>query len=118
MLTMARQLNDQKTFDVTIEYRNKPRTKVVYSWQVHSEVLRAKSRFFAACLDEMSVCTELIPRLTRSIYLLIVSSQPPGFLRVSRTENCAERSRRRRHGRSHGLGSYVQWKTLDKAGTL
>lgn len=55
MLMKSRLLGDPKTTDVTIQYYEKQMETPVDTWRAHANVLRAKSKVFAASLDKTKV---------------------------------------------------------------
>lgn len=54
-LTPYRELHDESSSDVTIEYRHQPDGPVLGVWHANAETLSANSRFFASCLNATSV---------------------------------------------------------------
>jgi hypothetical protein len=55
MLIITRRVGDPETSDVTIQYSETSDKPPWLVWRAHADVLRAKSRLFAACLNETSV---------------------------------------------------------------
>jgi hypothetical protein len=55
MLIITRRVGNPRTSDVTTQYSETPDQPPWLVWRTHADVLRAKSRFFTACLNETSV---------------------------------------------------------------